>query len=273
MNTIDIKSKYDSEYNCFSVTWIIKSIYQIKLCYPEGIEIDIPRTYRSIYTFGFNIEYYTAIFSKHWEWLIKSIQENYPYEILFNNYEGRSSIKHENQSIIFAVCNEIDTESSYYLPLEYVKDDFIKACTQMIQMYPNQRSVIIQNLDENNQPIDLTGSQLPTESQLPTKYKNIRQILDIHPKNFPVFVMDESSNKIIYCLSHSNIRTNLPLSREHIKPLYDWLNSNDKQCNINTLTCYKGKKHLKIRETTSGLFGIENEHVEKLKDFLSKYQV
>jgi hypothetical protein len=141
MHSIDVTETWEDEFKESHVSIIIKTLYSIKLKYPEGIEIDIPRTYRSVYKFKFRINSDTRVFAEHWGWLIDAITKNYDYRIIFNHTDSESSVQVKDGALIFTVYNE-GAEAYHYLPLEYHRDDAIEMCRQIQAIYVRHSDTI-----------------------------------------------------------------------------------------------------------------------------------
>jgi hypothetical protein len=118
----------------------IKMLSTIKLHYPDGIEFDLPRTYRSVYQYRFDISRHARVFPEHWGWLIDAIQKNYSYELNFSHNENQRFIRYADGAITFELAHISSYRDGYeqarfYLPLEYCRDDFITACRSIQDIY------------------------------------------------------------------------------------------------------------------------------------------
>lgn len=135
MHSIDVTEKWEDEFNESHVSIVIKTLYAIKLHYPEGIEIEIPRTYRSIYKFKFRIDAETRVFSEHWGWLSEAITKKFDYDLVLNHNDSKSSLQVKDDTLIFTVWYDGGAEAYQYLPLEYHRDEAIKMCQQIQAIY------------------------------------------------------------------------------------------------------------------------------------------
>lgn len=128
-------------YDEVTITILIKTLSTIKLHYPDGIEIDLPRTYRSVFSFSFVISPYSrsSLLPKHFEWLIEAIQKRTPYKLIATSY---GSVEYQDDAIVWITGYDY-AESSYYLPLEYCRDDVIHIFRQIINIYERYLTTII----------------------------------------------------------------------------------------------------------------------------------
>lgn len=218
MHSFELKHNYDPDEKHGQISVLIKTVYSLKLQYPDGIEIDIPRTHRSVYRFDFGFSPNTIIFADHWNWLIRAIQMKTPYEIIFEN--GR--IEYRDDALIWSVnvtdamAQDISriitipsnanttTASALYLPLEYCREDAIQVCREIAAIYQDYDSII--------------GS-----------YSNdgsfIRQVLQIEPSRFPLLSRSNLDvDCYIYHQSHCR-RRGLTIRTYHQLETVSWLES------------------------------------------------
>jgi len=278
MNSIEVSSIFNKPYDEFKVTWLIKTTYSLVLQYPEGIDINIPRTYRSVSKLKFNISVNTSIYPEHWKWMIDAVTLNYPYTlIIFDIGKGKTSIEHKDKSLTFALSDDYDNQFSLYLPLEYCRQDFIDSCEKMIDIYASQEG---QKILANNRYSNTACVPGLTMFEIPTRYQDLHEILQIHPKEFLVFLWNEMKSLILYYTTHSNPRGYILISSNQIKQLQDWLSSEDKVLTLVLYTPYYCTLIFKKEDTCvhvmrhysngRSTFSIPNEHIPKLKDFLIK---
>jgi hypothetical protein len=173
MHSLELQHTYDSNKQEGRLTVLIKTLYSIKLQYPTGIEFDIPKTYRSIYRFNCGFGTRGLIFADHWNWLIRAIQAKTPYTIRLDY----SQIEYRDDAIIWSVNSMVPygstpqpvTTSSFYLPLEYCRDDMLRICQEISAIYRQYDTMIGSGLDELDRQI-------------------ARQIVQLEPTKFPVVI-------------------------------------------------------------------------------------
>lgn len=224
----------------------IKMMSTLKLHYPDGIEIDLPRTYRSVYQHRFDISCCTQVFLEHWNWLIDAIQKNYSYSISFDHGEAQRSISHADRAITFEVAHlssyrESYEQSRFYLPLEYCRDDFIVACQKIIDIYRRYQHVV--EFDKR------TPKMLAT--------------LAISPLELPRFYVETRDANIIvtYHQSHYKRPRKFQLLHCDIRPFRSWIDSNLNRPVTLGMTYDYGDNHsLRVRVSEKGIYVQDSHH-------------
>lgn len=264
MNYIEVASVSFKPLNQIQITWLIKQVYSVKLHYPDGIEIDIPRTYRSVYKFGFTIDSKMHVCSEHWNWLIQSVHNNYPYNLILNNSDPVLHIQHANKAITIG-----DSECNcFYLPLEYAQEEFINACKKMYDIFSSADCQLILN---SKTGLIMVGTNL-------WHHPEIQEICKIDPLEFPVFRFKGGLDPKVNCyISHINKHV-LPINTAKVKDLYEWLNSDNSSFTYNQtiveINLIKRSDCIVINSSSFlsnfKSFSISNRDVHKLKECLAK---
>lgn len=128
MHSIGVKSEFNYEINngkfnvWIDVVWTVKTTYCFKLCYPDGIEYDVPRSHHSINQFILLIDEKCPIFLEHWLWMIDSVKENYHYAIMLTSQKQNFIDWLNSEQITF----QVDSYLILYRHHEFSdKQDFI----------------------------------------------------------------------------------------------------------------------------------------------------
>lgn len=297
MHSITVKSTFDSkdpkDPKWINVTWTIKTTYSFKLCYPTGIEYDLPKSYRSVNQFIFVIDKTRPVFVEHWKWLVNSIQENYDYEIYLDKSDAAETvISHKDNAITFSLStNGCGDEFRMYLPLEYVKEEFLNACREMIAIYESKEGQTI--LDEIKTAKYKRQSKYDISRDIYdcSRWEDNLNILAIHPNEFPTFIFKRAPghHEIIYCRSHASVTNHIYISSHEMKKLLDWLENSDQQTkplmffisNRKPVVEFefkesKNSKYLQVAEYLEdyghyGCFDIHISQIPKLQAFLKQH--
>jgi hypothetical protein len=222
MHSLELQHTYDSNKQEVRLTVLIKTLYSIKLQYPTGIEFDIPKTYRSIYRFNFSFGTggCRLIFAEHWNWLIRAIHAKTPYTIRLDygqiEYRDDAIIWSVNSMVPYGSTPQPVTTSSFYLPLEYCRDDMLRICQEISAIYQQYDNVIGSHYQQYHNMIMIGSESDELARQI------ARQIAQLEPTKFPVVIWGVYF--LIYYNSHSDNHI-LDIPEYYRERLRRWLES------------------------------------------------